>query len=84
MSKLDNLLGGDQLDFDALLSEAPAERGDGVSVGDVVTHADYSDFRGRVASVENGKARVTVIRGWLGPVLPCGPVTIPIRKLLAV
>jgi len=84
MSKLDNLLGGDQLDFDALLSEALAERGDGVSVGDVVTHADYSDFRGRVASVDNGRAWVTVIRGWRGPTLPRRPVPIPMRKLLAV
>jgi len=55
-----------------------------VSKGDLVTHTDHPDFQGRVVSVDNGKARVTVIRGWRGPTLPRRPVPIPTRKCVVV
>lgn len=51
-----------------------------VRVGDVVTHVDYRDFRGRVVSRENGRCKVKVLGGWRGPV-PTWPVGVPVGKL---
>lgn len=77
MGKPTKYLQAEQLPLDGLLAEA----GHGpVEAGDLVTHVDLPDFRGKVVSRENGRCRVEVLDGWRGP-LPTWPVGMPAGKL---
>lgn len=50
-------------------------------VGDLISHIDYPDFQGRVVTIDNGKVKVMVIKGWLGKIVPTRPVPIPLGKV---
>lgn len=91
MSKLAAFLDAEQLSLDDLFREAEAGSfepiedhgggGDGLSPGDLVTHVDFADFRGKVVEVEDGKAMVKVLGGWRGLRVPPWSVSIPTSRL---
>ena len=83
MTKLDRFRDSEQLSLEDLLAEARPQGNDGVGKGDRVKHILNTDFEGVVVDVNNGKAKVHVLR-WLGPELPPNPVTVPTARLLVV
>ena len=79
MTKLQTFIEAEQLDLDSILTE-----GDGLEPGDLVSHVEFSDFRGKVVEVEDGRAKVKVLDGWRGLIIPLWPVGIPVNKLEAI
>ena len=82
ISKLNRFIEAEQLTIDEVLAEddGPEPEVTGPQPGDLVTHADYPDFRGRIKTVNNGQCKVEVLDGWKGP-MPKRPVPIPSAKL---
>ena len=50
-------------------------------IGDMITHADYPDFQGRIVTRDGEKVKVMVIEGWKGKTLPTWAVPIPLAKV---
>lgn len=71
MAELTAYLKAEQLPFATLLP---------VEAGDLVTHLDHPDFRGKVVERVDGRCKVKVLAGWRGP-MPMWPVGMPRDRL---